>query len=101
MPLRYLLALLLLAAIPVRSGAASLETAEALRQAALADPWPYHFLDGLTTEIGQRLAGTDAEARAADWVMAQLKGEGFENIHREPVPMTAWVRGIETGEVVA
>lgn len=101
MPLRHLLALLLLAALPIRAVAAPLETAAALRQAALADPWPYHFLDGMTTEIGQRLAGTDAEARAADWVMAQLKGEGFENVHREPVPMTAWVRGAETGEVVA
>jgi hypothetical protein len=75
--------------------------AQQLSRAALADGWSYKFLEGLTTEIGPRLAGTDAEARAADWAEAQLKAAGFEAVHREPVPMTAWLRGAETAEVTS
>ena len=40
--------------------------------------------EGLTTEVGQRLAGTEAQARAADWVQPRLKGAGFTNIHVAP-----------------
>jgi Zn-dependent M28 family amino/carboxypeptidase len=76
-----------------------LATAEELSRTALADPWAYRFVAGLTTEIGQRLAGTEAEARAADWAAAQLTAAGFESVHREAVPMTAWTRGVETVEI--
>ena len=39
----------------------------ALRDAALKDDIAYDIVEGLTTEVGQRLAGTEAEARARDW----------------------------------
>ncbi|MEA2754659.1 MAG: hypothetical protein QOJ54_948 [Aliidongia sp.] len=66
-----------------------------------SDGWSYRFLEGLTTQIGQRLAATDAEARAAEWAMVQLTAAGFESVHKEPVPMTGWVRGAESGDIVA
>jgi hypothetical protein len=78
-----------------------LAVARGLSRAALADDWSYGFLAGLTTEIGPRLAATAAEARAAEWVEAKLKAAGFEQIHREKVPMPAWVRGTERGEITA
>jgi len=92
---------LTLAAPAARAADTPLSIAQQLSRAALADGWSYTFLEGLTTEIGPRLAGTDAEARAADWAEAQLKAAGFDAVHREPVPMTAWLRGVETAEVVA
>jgi carboxypeptidase Q len=61
----------------------------------------YSIVEGLTTEIGQRLAGTEAEARARDWAVARLKALGFANVHVEPFDMPVWVRGAETAEVVA
>jgi hypothetical protein len=73
--------------------------AAGLGQKALADRWSYSFLESLTSEIGPRLAGTQAEARAADWAAAKLKAAGME-VHLETFPMTAWVRGVETAEVV-
>lgn len=61
----------------------------------------YDIVEGLTTEVGQRLAGTEAEARARDWAVARLKGLGFSNVHVEPFDMPVWVRGAETAEVIA
>jgi len=77
-------------------------TAEALRDRAIkGDDIAYSLLEGLTTEIGPRLAATDAEHRAADWMAAKLKAMGFQNVHLEPFTMDAWVRGAETAEVTS
>jgi hypothetical protein len=73
--------------------------AAGLAQTALGDNWGYNFLGALTTEIGPRLAGTDAEARAARWVESRLKAAGMD-VHLESFPMTAWERGVETAAVV-
>ena len=61
----------------------------------------YDIVEGLTTEVGQRLAGTEAEARARDWSVKKLKSLGFANVHIEEHKMPVWVRGIETAEVTA
>jgi Zn-dependent M28 family amino/carboxypeptidase len=73
--------------------------AEGLARSALADGWGYGFLESLTTEIGPRLAGTEAEGRAANWAAARLKAAGMD-VHLETFPMTAWRRGVETASVV-
>ena len=72
-----------------------------LRDAALKDDLAYDIVEGLTTEVGQRLAGTEAEARARTWAVARLKALGFRNVHIETYRMPVWVRGEETAEVVA
>lgn len=75
-----------------------------LSSTALAAPPPdtgYDIVEGLTTEVGQRLAGTEAEARARDWAVAHLKALGFANVHVEPFDMPVWVRGAESAEVIA
>ncbi len=88
------------AAAPHAQGADTPSSVAAgLGQKALIDGWSYDFLGGLTSEIGPRLAGTEAEARAADWAAAKLKAAGME-VHLETFPMTAWIRGVETAEVV-
>jgi hypothetical protein len=43
-----------------------------LREAALQDDYAWDIVEGLTTEVGQRLAGTEAEARARTWAVAPL-----------------------------
>ncbi len=74
----------------------------AAAQTAAAEPnLAYSLVEELTTEVGQRLAGTEAEARARDWGVAKLKALGFANVHIEPYDMPVWVRGAETAEVVA
>ena len=85
---------------PAPAPAVSAEVA-ALRDAALKDDVAYDIVEGLTTEVGPRLAGTEAEARARDWAVQRLTALGFKNVRIETTPMSVWVRGVETGEVVA
>lgn len=73
----------------------------ALRDAGLKDDIAYDIVEGLTTEVGQRLAGTEAEARARDWAVKKLTALGFSNVRAEPYRMPVWVRGDETAEIVA
>lgn len=73
----------------------------ALRDAALKDELAYDLVEGLTTEVGARPAGTEAEARARAWAVARLTQLGFANVRIEPYRMQVWVRGRETGEVLA
>ena len=75
--------------------------AAALRDKALTDPTAYDFVESLTTEVGPRLAGTAAAARGKDWGIARLTALGFQNVHAEPFPIDAWVRGPEAAEVTA
>ncbi|HWA60322.1 MAG TPA: peptidase M28 family protein, partial [Caulobacteraceae bacterium] len=83
------------AADPLRTGA------EAVRDRALSDPTAYDFIADLTTDVGPRVAGSEAAARARDWGIARLKALGFSNVHAEPFQITAWARGEESAEVVA
>ena len=72
-----------------------------LRDAALKDELAYDIVEGLTTEVGQRLAATEAEARARAWGVAKLKALGFKNVHVETYQMPVWLRGEESAEVLA
>ena len=72
-----------------------------LRDAALQDDYAWNIVEGLTTEIGPRLDGTPAEARARDWAVAKLRSLGFSNVHVEPFTITNWVRGPESAEIIS
>ncbi len=73
----------------------------ALRDAALRDQYAWDITEGLTTEIGPRLAGTEAEARARDWAVRKLTAMGFANVRVETFEMPVWVRGRESAEILA
>jgi hypothetical protein len=73
-----------------------------LRNDALAnDKYAWDITEGLTTEVGQRMAGTAAEARARDWSVAKLRAMGFSNVRVETFDMPVWVRGPESAEILA
>lgn len=73
----------------------------ALRDAALDDDYAWDITEGLTTEVGQRKAGTEAEARARTWAVAKLKAMGFANVHVDEFPVENQVRGSESAEILA
>ncbi len=73
----------------------------ALRDAALGDNYAWDIVEGLTTEVGQRLAGTEAEARAREWSVRKLKVLGFANVRVETFDMPVWTRGFESAEILA
>src|SRR5580692_9545353 len=80
---------------PLRTGA------EAVRDRAMHDPTAYDYVESLSVEVGPRLAGSEAAARARDWGVAKLTALGFSNVHVEPFPITAWLRGPEEAEIVS
>ncbi len=74
---------------------------EKARDDALAnDKVAWNIVEGLTTEVGQRLAATEAEARARAWAVKKLTALGFKNVHIETYRMPVWVRGEEKAEIV-
>ena len=64
------------------------------------DEIAWDFVEGLTTEVGPRLAGTEDEARGRAWAMAWLARNGFANVVEESFQHPTWVRGEERAEVV-
>lgn len=72
-----------------------------LRDAALNDNIAWDILEGLTTEVGQRIAGSAAEARARDWAVRRLKALGFSNVRVEEFPVPLFTRGFERAEIIA
>ena len=70
----------------------------ALKQDTIA----WDFVEGLTTEVGARQAGTDAEARGREWAVKWLKAQGFTNVADEPYQMQTWVPGdLHKAEVIS
>ncbi|MGF1550549.1 MAG: M20/M25/M40 family metallo-hydrolase [Sphingomonadaceae bacterium] len=95
------IALALLAfSAPAAAEIADAEVVE-MRDRALADDLAWEIVEGLVTEVGPRLAGTEAEARARDWMVARLNALGFSNVRVEEFMMPVWVRGAEEAEILA
>ncbi len=80
---------------------ADVAVAEQLRDRALKDDTAWDFTEGLTTEVGPRLAGGPNDLKGREWVIAKFKALGFDKVWSEPVTYPAWVRRSEHAEIVA
>lgn len=78
----------------------SLDAATQLRERALHDDTAWKVVEGLTTEVGARLAGSEADARAVKWTEAKLKALGFDKVWIEPVTFPKWERRSESAHVI-
>ena len=67
----------------------------------MRDTLAYEITEGLTTEVGQRQGGTEAEQRGRDWAVAKLNALGFANVREEKFDMPTWVRGEEKAWVIS
>ncbi len=72
-----------------------------LREEGLANDHAYEMLRSLTTEVGPRFAGTPGDKAAIAWALRTMEEIGLQNIRTEPVQVPRWVRGHETGEILA
>ncbi|MEM9837527.1 MAG: M28 family peptidase [Pseudomonadota bacterium] len=70
-------------------------TADKLLRQGMKDRVGYNVTESLTTEVGPRLGGSEAEARARVWGEAKLKELGFTNIRTETFTMPYWERAYE------
>jgi carboxypeptidase Q len=79
---------------------AALATAAQLRERALQDRTSWQVVESLTTEIGPRLAGSEADARAVRWAEGTFKALGYDKVWLQPVSFPKWVRRSESGAVL-
>jgi hypothetical protein len=91
---RFLPALVAFAfAVPAAATPPPLTLEEVADNALARDTAAWDFVEGITTEVGQRQAGTEAEARGRAWAVQWLKAQGFRNVADEPFLMPTWVPG--------
>ncbi|WP_420874025.1 M28 family peptidase [Novosphingobium olei] len=95
-------ALAVFAAAPaVLSASAMAAPAMPVAPAAPADTVAWDIVSGLTTEIGQRLAGSEAEARARAWGSQKLQALGFRNVKVEPFTIRGYQRGVDKARITS
>ena len=79
---------------------AALKAATGLREQALADDTAWKVTESLTTEVGPRVAGSAADARAVEWAKAKFAELGYDKVWTQPVTFPKWERRGEHGEVL-
>jgi hypothetical protein len=85
---------------PTRIPDAAVARAAQLREAALASDLAYRITGSLTTEVGPRLAGSEADARAVAWAQAKFRALGYDRVWLEPVTFPKWERRSESAQVL-
>jgi len=78
----------------------ALAAATQLREQALASNLGYEITQSLTTEVGPRLAGSEADARAVQWAQAKFKALGYDKVWVEEVRFPKWQRRSEHAAVL-
>ncbi|GAB2523813.1 M20/M25/M40 family metallo-hydrolase [Lysobacter humi (ex Lee et al. 2017)] len=74
--------------------------AERLRDEALKSDLAYRIVESLTTEVGPRLAGSEADARAVEWAKAKFRELGYDRVWTQPVTFLKWERRGESAAVL-
>src|SRR5688500_9880697 len=75
--------------------------ADRIITAALADSAAWNRTAALTDKFGHRLSGSKSLEDALDWILAEMKRDGLENVRGEPVTVPHWVRGEESATLVS
>jgi carboxypeptidase Q len=76
------------------------DVATRIIEAALADSAAYERLSEMVDRFGHRFSGSESLERAIDWTLAQMDGDGLDNVRGEPVMVPRWVRGRESAELL-
>ena len=87
-------------ASPAPLSQSALDTAAQLRERALGDATAWTVIESLTTEIGPRLPGSEADARAVAWAKARFEALGYDRVWTEPVTFPRWERRSESAQVL-
>ncbi len=69
------------------------ESSQQLMQDALESDLAYQIVESLTTEVGPRLAGSEAEKRAREWGLTLGQDLKFDRVVVEDFTMPFWERG--------
>ena len=77
------------------------ETANRIITAAIKDSSAWNRLAELTDRFGHRLSGSKSLESAIDWIIAEMKRDGLDNVRGERVMVPRWVRGEESATMVS
>jgi hypothetical protein len=86
---------------PTTIPATAVKTAIQLRDKAMHDDTGYRIVESLTTEVGPRMAGSEADQRARDWAVAKFKALGYDKVYTEAVAYPLWERRSEHAAIVS
>ena len=76
------------------------ESAARIISRAQRDSAAWQRIATLTETFGNRFSGTPQLEQAIDWVMAEMRRDGLDNVRGEPVMVPRWVRGAESAELI-
>ena len=76
-------------------------TANRLVHSATNSAFAFQRLGTLCDTFGPRFSGSANLEKAIDWCLAEMKKDGFVNVHGEEVTVPHWVRGEESAVLVA
>jgi carboxypeptidase Q len=71
-----------------------------LMEAETNSDFAYQRLAQLCDTFGPRFSGTTNLESAIDWILAQMRSDGLENVRGEEVMVPHWVRGAESAELL-
>lgn len=94
-PVSYLAA----ADLPVLPAAYNL-AAKRIIEAARSSDFAYRRLATLCDTFGPRFSGTPELEQAIDWVLEEMRRDGFQSVRGERVMVPRWFRGAESAELV-
>ncbi len=83
------------------SPSADADPVHRLVDAGLKSDGAYATLSGLTDRIGPRLSGSDNLTKAIAWTAEEMKRAGLDRVWTEPVMVPHWVRGDQSGRILA
>src|SRR5262245_6614198 len=76
------------------------QPAQRLITEAMGDSFAWRRLALLTDVAGHRLSGSPQLDKAIQWAVAEMKRDGLDNVHTEPVMVPKWVRARESAEII-
>jgi carboxypeptidase Q len=85
---------------PVMLPAAIIAAADQLIAAATNSSIAHRRLAEMCDTFGPRFTGSTNLEAAIDWVLAQMRADGLDNVRGEPVMVPHWVRGTESVELL-
>jgi carboxypeptidase Q len=77
------------------------EPAARLIGEAMSSRFAWERLALMGDTFGHRLSGSRSLEDTIQWAVAEMKKDGLENVHTEPVKVPHWVRGQESAEVIS
>jgi Zn-dependent M28 family amino/carboxypeptidase len=84
-----------------QSSASQDEIVDRIQAEASSSDLAWELLASLTSEVGPRMAGSDADGLAVKWAVDKMHSLGFDRVWTEPVRFPRWLRNHESALVLS